>query len=263
MTTVSDTTGRRSTAGYAHVNGLDMYHEVHGTGRPLVLLHGGLLTIDLSFGAVLPALAASRRVIGVELQGHGHTADTDRELTLEYLAGDVVALLDHLGVDRADLFGFSLGGLVALQLTMSYPERVDRLVLAATHYRPDGYHAEIRSPDAQPGSGRMPTERDFQEMHEAYARVAPNPDHFHAFMAKASAAVDAFQGWPADSLREITTPTLLVVGDTDFVRLEHAVEMYELIPGSQLAVLPGTTHMDLMRRSDLVVPMVESFLPSR
>ena len=237
-----------------------MYYEVHGTGRPVVLLHGGLLTIDMSFGEMLPTFAAAGQVIAPELQGHGHTADIDRDLSPLQMADDVAALLSHLGIGRADLFGFSLGGMVAMQFAIRYPDRVDRLVLAAAHYRADGYHAEIRNAGKQPGWARMTTERDFRQMQEAYARVAPDPGNFGPFMAKLSAAVGAFEGWPDDDLRAVAAPTLLIVGDTDFVRLEHAVRMRELIPDCQLAVLPGTTHMGLMRRADLVVPMVERFL---
>jgi pimeloyl-ACP methyl ester carboxylesterase len=247
-----------TTTGYAKVNGLEMYYEVHGTGRPLVLLHGGLLTIDLSFGAILPALAATRQVIAVELQGHGHTAVTEREMSLENLADDIVALLDHLGIDKADLFGFSLGGLTSLQLAMRHPSRVGQMIVASAHYRPDGYYPEIGEGD--PTSTRMPTQADFQEMREAYLRVAPHPEEFELFMGKTSGMVGAFEGWKADELRAITAPTLLVLGDHDFVRVEHAAEMHDLIPGSQLAVLPSTTHMGVMTRTDLLLPMVEVFL---
>jgi pimeloyl-ACP methyl ester carboxylesterase len=247
------------TAGYAQVNGLDMYYEVHGAGRPLVLLHGGLLTIDLSFGALLPALSKDRQVIAVELQGHGHTADTDRELTPEHLADDVIALLDHLGIDRADVLGFSLGGLVALELAIRHPTRVGHLVPASAQFRSAGYHNEIR--EGRQGSPRMPTEDDFQAMREAYMEVAPHPEHFEDFQAKLSAAVGSFEGWPDHALRSISRPTLLVFGDTDFVRLDHAVEMHALIPGAQLAVLPATTHVDVTRRAELLLPMLTSFLP--
>ncbi|MFD7661211.1 alpha/beta fold hydrolase [Streptomyces sp. NPDC059788] len=249
-----------SSAGYARVNGLDLYYEIHGTGQPLVLLHGGLHTIDLSFGGILPALATTRQIVAVELQGHGHTGDIDRAPTLSHLADDVVALLDHLGIDRADFFGISLGGLTALQLALTRPARVNRLVLASTHYRPDGYHAEILAPDARPGSARMPTEGDFQEMYEAYVKVAPDPSRFETFAEKLQPTVHSFEGWPAESLAGLEAPVLLLVGDTDFVRLEHAVEMHELIPGSRLGVLPATTHSNLPRRADLVVPMVRAFL---
>jgi pimeloyl-ACP methyl ester carboxylesterase len=245
---------------YASVDGVKMYYEVHGEGRPLVLLHGGLLTFDLSFGAMLPRLATGRQVIGVELQGHGHTADTDRPLTPANLAGDVVALLDQLGLGRADVFGFSLGGLVALELAIAHPDRVDRLVVASAHYRPDGYHDDIRDPALQARSTRMPTEADFAEMFEAYQRVAPEPERLPGFQAKLSQAVAEFEGWSAGQLRAIAAPTLLIVGDNDFVRLEHAVEMAGLIPDARLGVLPGTTHAEVLRRTELVPPMVESFL---
>ncbi|MEN2417291.1 alpha/beta hydrolase [Streptomyces rimosus] len=260
MSEGQESTTYPSSAGYAQVNGLDLYYEIHGTGQPLVLLHGGMLTIDLTFGGILPALATTRQVVAVELQGHGHTGDIDREPTLSCLADDVVGLLDHLGIDRADVFGFSLGGLTALQLAVTRPERVDRLVLASTHYRRDGYHAEILDPHARPGSPRMPTESDFQEMYEAYVQVAPDPGRFEAFAEKLQPTVHGFEGWSAETLAAMEAPVLLLVGDTDFVRLEHAVEMHGLIPGSQLGVLPGTTHHNLPRRADLVVPMVKSFL---
>ncbi|SFK40841.1 alpha/beta fold hydrolase [Amycolatopsis sacchari] len=245
---------------YATVNGQQLYYEVHGEGRPVVLLHGGLLTFESSFGPLLPRLTKSRQVIGVELQGHGHTPDTDRPPSLPAFADDVAGLLDHLGLARADLFGFSLGGLVALQLAVSRPERVDRLVLASAHYRPDGYHDEIRDPALQANSTRMPTADDFRDMVTAYQQVAPDPSRFDAVAVKTSALVGAFTGWSPEQLRGLRAPTLLVFGDHDFVRLEHATEMAGLIPEAHLAILPHTTHTQVLRRTDLVAPMVESFL---
>ena len=250
----------RETTGYAPVNGLQMYHEVHGAGRPLVLLHGGLLTIDLSFGEVWPELAADHQVIATELQGHGRTADVDRDIDLRCLAGDVTGLLDHLGIGRADVLGFSLGGGVALQLALDQPDRVGRLILASVSYAPDGFHQEISDPARHATSTRMPTEEDFRQMREAYARLAPDPGHFDAFAAKVSQAAGNLKGWTAGELGGIGAPTLLVFGDHDFVRLEHAVEMHGLIPGAQLAVLPGATHMGVLRRADLIVPLVRDFL---
>ncbi|MEU6139786.1 alpha/beta hydrolase [Streptomyces sp. NPDC047081] len=251
-----------SSSGYAKVNGLEMYYEVHGPAaaarRPLVLLHGGVHTVGLSFAAVLPALAADRRVVAPELQGHGHTADTDRDLTVANLASDVVALLDELGIQRADFLGFSLGGLTALEVAVRHPERVDRLVLAATQYRQDGYHDDVRTPDFT--SPRLPSQADFQEMADAYAAVAPHPEHFQDFLAKVTGAAHAPLPWTADDLRGIDAPTLLVVGDRDFVRVEHAAEMRELIPGARLAVLPSTTHVELMGRTALLVPLLTEFL---
>ncbi|MYV99735.1 alpha/beta hydrolase [Streptomyces sp. SID3343] len=251
--------------GYAPVNGLDMYYEVHGKDSgegefPLLVLHGGGLTIDLCFGPLLPGLTTNRRVIAAELQGHGHTASPDRELTFELLAADVVGLLDHLGIERADVFGFSLGGLVSLETAVRHPGRVNRVVLASTHSRTDGYHPEIFDPEQFGTSKLLPTEADFKEMYDAYVRVAPDPGRFEAALAKTSALVTALPGWTDDELRSITAPTLLLLGDTDFVRIEHAVAMRDLIPNAQLALLPGTTHMDVMRRVDVVLPIVEGFL---
>jgi pimeloyl-ACP methyl ester carboxylesterase len=248
------------TTGYAPVNGLRMYYEVHGTGRPLVLLHGGLLTIDLSFGGLIPGLAAGRKVIAAELQGHGRTADIDRDIELGSLASDVAALLDQLGTGRADVLGFSLGGGVALQLALDYPERVGRLIVVSVSYAAGGYHEEISDPARHATSTRMPTAGDFRQMRDAYARIAPDPDHFEEFAVKASQAAGNLKGWTAEELGGLVAPTLLVFGDHDFIRLEHAVQMHGLIPGAQLAVLPGTTHMGVMRRADLMLPLVRDFL---
>ncbi|MYS85933.1 alpha/beta fold hydrolase [Embleya scabrispora] len=250
------------TVGYAPVNGIELYYELHGSdGPPLVVLHGGALTIDLSFAALLPSLAANHRVIAIELQGHGHTADNDRPMSLEVFSDDVVALLDHLGVERADLLGFSLGGLVALRTAVRHPERIDHLVLLATHYRHDGYHAEITAPEQT--SERLPTAADFAAMVDAYARVAPDPTRFEATMAKLQPLAHGFVEWTEDELRSIDAPTLLVIGDTDFIRIEHAARMYELIPHAHLAILPDTTHMNVPANTDLLVPMLDAFLPTK
>ncbi|MEJ3653382.1 alpha/beta hydrolase [Actinomycetes bacterium KLBMP 9759] len=253
-----------STAGYANVNGLRMYYEIHGNGgTPLVLLHGGVLTIDLTFGAMLPALAANRQVIAVELQAHGHTADIDRDITLDNLASDVVALLDELGIEQVDMFGYSLGGLTALRVAMLHPGRVGHLVAVATHYRSDGYHPGIRPPQPELSGDRMPTLEEFQEWQESYTRVAPHPDQFMALAEKATPAPDDVDAWTEAELQGITARTLLVIADNDFVRLDHAAAMRDLIPGAQLAVIPGTTHTGQLRRTDLLLPLAESFLSEK
>ena len=249
--------------GYAAVNGLKMYYEVHGDGTagqpPLVLLPGGVLTIELSFGNVLPALAADRQVIVTELQGHGRTADIDRDMSMAAFAGDVAGLLGHLGVAQADLFGFSLGGGVALQLALDYPDLAGRLIVASVGYNADGTHGEISDPARWATSTRMPTAEDFRQMQEAYARVAPDPGHFDTFRAHTGQAAGSMRWTPAE-LGRIGAPTLLIFGDHDFITLEHAVAMHALIPGAQLAVLPGTTHMGMMRRADLMIPLIRGFL---
>jgi pimeloyl-ACP methyl ester carboxylesterase len=242
---------------YAPVNGLQLYYEIHGSGRPLVLLHGGLLTIGLNFGPMLEPLAASRQVIAVELQGHGHTADSGRALTIEALAGDVVALLDQLGIAEADVFGFSLGGLVACAIALGTPARVGKLIVAsADPHRPPGRES------APLGDDRLPTPADFQAMRDAYDQVAPDPAHFDEFAAKNSALVHEFPGW-TDELGTLQVPTLLLFGDRDFSPLPDVVEMFELLPNAQLAVLPGTTHVGITRRPGEVLALIKPFLDAR
>ncbi len=234
--------------GYAPVNGLEMYYEVHGAGRPLLLLHGAYMTVD-TLGPILPGLAESRQVIAVELQGHGHTADIDRPITYEQMADDAAALLAHLGVNRVDVVGYSMGGGVALQLAIRHPGVVRRLVVASASYRLDGMPAVALqmfpsiTPELFAGS----------PMEEAYLRHAPNPGAFPTLVEKLKRLDTTDFAWPDDDIRGIAAPTLIIVGDSDGVRLQHAVEMFELLgggvmgdlqgmPASQLAVLPGTSH---------------------
>jgi pimeloyl-ACP methyl ester carboxylesterase len=256
------TTGRAEprTTGYADVNGLHMYYEVYGEGSPLVLLHGGVMTIDLSFAALIPALADRHQVIGVELQGHGRTADLKREITPAALASDVVGLLDHLGIDRAHVLGHSMGAEVTLELGISYPGRVRSLVPISASVRPDGLHEDLTDPARMATSTRLPTQQDFQDFQEAYQRLSPHPDHFSDFFATLSQSQAVPRGWPDEQLAAITAPVLLVLGDRDFTTVEHAALMQHLIAGSQLAVLPGTTHMEAPRRADLLLPMLARFL---
>jgi pimeloyl-ACP methyl ester carboxylesterase len=236
---------------YANVNALHLYYEQHGEGPPLVLLHGGLLTLELSFGTAIPVLARRHLVIAAELQGHGRTSDIDRPMTFEHLAADVVGLLDHLGIERTDIFGFSLGGLTTYQLLVEHPGRIRRAVVASADFR------NQRGGEAYPE--RLPTEADLAGMRQAYAAVAPDPAHFDAFAAKTVALVHGFRGWTDDQLRAIEATVLVLIGDTDFILVPDAAEAAELLPHGQLAVLPGTTHMD-MTSSQLVPAVVETFL---
>jgi len=248
------------TDGYVDVNGVHMYYEVYGDGSPLVLLHGGVMTIELDFAALLPELVTRHTVIAVELQGHGRTADTGRAITPAALASDVVGLLDHLGIDRAHVLGHSLGGGVALELAVSHPDRVRSIVPMSISVRPDGTHEEITDPSKHATSSRMPTPQDFADMTEAYKRLSPHPEHFDDFVAMLSGVASQLEGWTDEQLAGVTAPTLLMIGDHDFTTVEHAALMLRLIPGSQLAVLPGTTHMSITRRPDLVIPMLAAFL---
>jgi pimeloyl-ACP methyl ester carboxylesterase len=256
---MSSRAGRRHTGmTYAPVNGQKLYYEIRGSGQPLVLLHGGVLTIELTFGPLLEPLAASRQVIGVELQGHGRTADTGRPMTIEALAGDVVALLDELGIAQADLFGFSLGGLVASAVALAAPDRVGRLIVAsADAHRPPGRESAPVPED------RLPTLADFHDMGNAYAEVAPDPARFDELVAKTAAAVHEVPAWTADQVRSLRTPTLLIFGDRDFSPLPDVAELFGLLPDAQLAVLPGTTHVGVTRRPAALLALITPFLDGR
>ena len=257
---------------YAEVSGLRMYYEIHGEGRPMVLVHGAYMTVD-AMGPILSGLAETRRVIVPEMQGHGRTTDVaDRPITYEGMADDVAALLRHLGVDEADTFGFSMGGGVALQLAMRHPGSVRRLVVASASYTSDGTQPELHemtpsiTPEMFAGS---PIEASYRE-------VAPNPDEFPVLVQKLKALDMTPFDWGGENVRGIGAPTMIVVGDSDAVRLEHAVEMFRLLgggamgdlsglPDSQLAVLPGTAHFippgsGVLDRAEWLLAMVEAFL---
>ena len=233
--------------GYAPVNGLEMYFEVHGDGAPLLLLHGAYMTAE-GMSPLVRGLAERRHVIVAEQQGHGHTADIDRPISYEQMADDSAALLEHIGIEQADVVGYSMGGGIALQFAIRHPARVRRLVVASASYTYDGMHAAATemfptiTPELFAGS----------PMEEEYVRVAPNPGDFPKLVEKLVQLDSTPFDW-ADGVRGITAPTLIVVGDSDVVRLEHAVELFGLLgggvmgdlagmPTSQLAVLPGTSH---------------------
>jgi pimeloyl-ACP methyl ester carboxylesterase len=245
---------------HEEIDGVPIWFEEHGDpdGPPLVALHGGILTFEGSFGAVLPWLAVGRRVIGVELQGHGHTPDTGRPMSIDRFADDVAELLDRVGIERADMWGFSLGALTATGVAVRHPTKVRRLVLAANHIRNDGYHPEITAPEQD--DPRLPTEEEFAAWRAAYEAVAPNPDDFFPFLERMQPVVHDWRGWTADEIRSIVAPTFLVVGDRDFVRLDHAAEMLDLFADCRLAVLPGTKHTEVMERSDVLRATVGPFL---
>jgi pimeloyl-ACP methyl ester carboxylesterase len=258
METIERTAPR--TSGYADVNGLHMYYEIYGEGSPLVLLHGGMMTIELNFATLIPDLATRHQVIGLEMQGHGRTADTGRAMTPAALASDIIGVLDHLGIDRAHVLGHSMGAAVALELGVSFPDRVRSLVPVSASVRPDGMHEDLADPAKQATSTRMPTQQDFQGFSEAYQRLSPHPDHFQDFHAMLSQSAADLQGWSDEQLADIAAPTLIVMGDHDFVTIEHAALMQHLIHGSQLAIFPGTTHMQATRRADLLLPILARFL---
>ncbi|HEU4999444.1 MAG TPA: alpha/beta hydrolase [Lapillicoccus sp.] len=245
--------------GYADVNGLHLYYETYGSGSPLVLLHGGMLTIDLNFATLIPTLAQTHTVIGVELQGHGRTANIDREITYPHLASDVVALLDHLGIDQAAVLGHSMGGGVALELAVSHPDRVSAIVPMSASISKDGMHPDLSDPSTFETSPIMPTAQDFADFKAAYERLSPHPEQFDAFLMSLSGMDQDFAGWSDEQVAGITCPVLIVQGDTDFTLVSHAAVMLEKIPGSALAVLPATTHMQVTRRDTILLPILAQF----
>lgn len=249
-----------SKVSYAPVNGLRIYFEIHGTATPerppLVLLHGGGDTIKTSFGRILPELARGRQVIAFEQQGYGHTADiADRPFSFEQSADDTAALLNYLHVEKADFFGFSNGGTIALQVAIRHPNVVRKLVLASALAKRDGAYPWLWEAMAKATLENMP-----RELQEAYLKAAPHPENLRMFHDKAAQRVRDFKDIPADAMRGITAPTLVIAGDADVIRPEHAVEMFRAIPQAQLAVLPGTDHMKVTARTEWLVPMISAFL---
>lgn len=259
-------------SGYAPVNGVELYYEIHGTASegqpPLILLHGAFSAIGTSFGGILPELAKQRQVIGVELQGHGHTADIERPLRIPYMAEDVAALIEYLELEQVDLFGYSMGAGVALEVAVQHPALIHKLVLASLSYNKDGLH-----PGLTEGLAEMKPEYLFgTPWHEEYLRIAPRPEDFPTLVAKVTDMNMNLPDWPAAALQAIKAPTLTIIGDADIVRPEHAVEMFRLfgggvmgdtpagLPNAQLAILPGTSHVTVVYQTDLLLTIIPPFL---
>jgi pimeloyl-ACP methyl ester carboxylesterase len=222
-------------SGYAPVNGLNMYYEIHGQGgTPLVLIHGGGSTIESTFGNILPLLTAKGQVIAVELQAHGRTSVRNGELSFEQDADDVAALLGFLKIDKADIFGFSNGGNTAMQVGVRHPEKVNRLVIASSFYRRDGF-----IPGFFEGMEHASLENMPGLLKEAYLKVAPDKSHLQVMHDKDRDRMRHIKDWPDASLQSIKAKTLLIVGDHDVVTVDHTVKMSHLIPHASLMILPG------------------------
>jgi pimeloyl-ACP methyl ester carboxylesterase len=237
----------------AQINGLDMYYEVHGDGPPLVLLHGAYMSIDTNWDALIPTFAATHKVIAVELQAHGHTSDRDTPITYEGMSEDVAALLDHLEIEKAAIFGYSMGASVGIRLAMDHPDKVERLIVASGGINydayPDGFYEMIETitPEMMAGS----------PFEEEYNRLSPNPDGFPTLVEKLKALdLDRF-AWDEEAFAAIDVPTLLVFGDADVIEIEHITKLFTLLGGHadgdmkglplvQLAVLPGTSHINVI-----------------
>jgi pimeloyl-ACP methyl ester carboxylesterase len=275
MTATEWITDARGEGRYAEVNGLNLYFETYGAGRPLILLHGGLGSGEM-FGPVIPMLAEHHQVIAVDLQGHGRTADIDRPIDIRLMAGDIAALIDHLGLDRPDLVGYSLGGGVALMTAGSHPEKVNRLVAASIYLRPDVVDPELRAQQGQVNAAAAEFMKD-TPMYQLYQRVAPRPEDFPRLLDKIGATMAQDYDYTED-VRGLRVPTLLVAADADQAPPSHYVEMFKLLGGGlrdggwmgenrpagghALAILPGLTHYNL-GASPLFATVVLDFLAQR
>ncbi len=264
---MSTTTGQ-----YADVNGINLYYETHGTGRPLILLHGGLGSGEM-FGPVLPELAERHQVIAVDLQGHGRTADIDRPIDARLMAGDIGALIDHLRLDRPDVVGYSLGGGVAFQTAFLHPDKIRRLVAVSANIRRDAIPTEMLAQQGQVSAGAA----DFMKetpMYQNYQRVAPRPEDFPRLLDKIGQAMAKDFDF-SEEVRALQVPTLIVCADADMAPPSHYVEMFKLLDGGlrdggwmgegrpkgghALAVLPGLTHYNIAM-SPLLAAVTLAFL---
>jgi pimeloyl-ACP methyl ester carboxylesterase len=257
----------RPAHGYAPVNGLRMYYEIHGTGDPIVLLHGSFMTITNNWPAMIAQLSKTRQVIAVEMQGHGRTADIDRDFSYDQLAADVAALLEWLTIGRADLLGYSMGAGVAMQVAIRHPRKVGKVISLSGVFRHDGWVDEALELYPKMDS-RMLTGSPIET---EYKKLSPTPDKFDAFVKRAIQMDIRPYDFGAEGLRATSAPMLFIHGDADGVRLDHIAEMFRLKGGgtfgdirprsaSRLAILPDTTHVTLMDRMDVIVPMVNAFL---
>ena len=256
--------------GYAPVNGLEMYYEIHGKGDPVVLLHGSFMTITNNWTDMIAQLSKSRQVIAVEMQGHGRTADIDRDFSYAHLADDAAALLDHLKIKRADLLGYSMGGGVALQAAIRHPAKVRKVVSISAVFRHDGWVKEAVEffPQMQPGMFKgTPIETE-------YKKLSPTPDRFETFVKRVIQMDIKPYDFGAAKLGATKAPMLFIHGDADGVRLDHISEMFRLKGGgpfgdmqprseSRLAILPDTTHITLMNKTNVIVPMINDFLDAQ
>jgi pimeloyl-ACP methyl ester carboxylesterase len=252
------TTDTKGAGQYAEVNGINLYFETHGEGRPLILLHGGLMSGEM-FGPTLPLLAERHQVVAVDLQGHGRTADIDRPIDVRLMAGDIAALIDHLGLERPDIVGYSLGGGVALHTAAKYPAKVRRLVAASANIRPDAIYPEMRAQQAQVSAAAADFMKD-TPMYQLYQRVAPRPEDFPRLLDKIGQSMARDFDY-TEEVRSLSVPTLIVCADADMAPPSHYVEIFKLLGGGlrdggwmsegrpegghALAILPGLTHYNL------------------
>jgi pimeloyl-ACP methyl ester carboxylesterase len=252
------TSDAKGSGQYAAVNGINLYYEIHGSGRPLILLHGGLGSGEM-FGPVLPQLAARHQVVAVDLQGHGRTADIDRPIDVRLMAGDIAALIDHLKLATPDVVGYSLGGGVALQTASQFPAKVRRLVMVSANLRPDAIYPEMRAQQGQVSAAAAEFMKE-TPMYQLYQRVAPRPEDFPRLLTKIGESMSKDYDY-TEEVRGLRMPTLVVAADADMAPPSHYVEVFRLLDGglrdggwmgegrpkggNALAILPGLTHYNI------------------
>lgn len=249
-------------------NGINLYYEIHGTGKPLIMLHGGIGSFE-TFATLSPALAEKYQIIGVDLYGHGRTALTDRPISFESMADDIAGLIEQLGLEKVDLLGYSLGGAVALQTTIRHPKIVNKLIVISAPFKWTGWH-----PEMQQGFSLLAPEFFMNTpLYEAYLKIAPKPEDFPRFILSMKEALSQDYNW-AKPISELKNPILIIAGDSDGLPPAHAVEFFTLLGGgakdagwngehlipSQLAILPGATHYNIILQTDLLIPIILPFL---
>ena len=255
-------------SGYADVNGLKMYYEVYGQGKPIVLLHGSYMNIISNWSSVIPMLANDRQVIVAEMQGHGRTRDINRPLSYEVMADDVAALLTHLKTDSADILGYSMGGGIAFQVAVRHPKRVRRLIVLSGAYTHDGWWPDVEASFAS----FTPEMFKGSPIQKQYDSLGNDPAKFDEFVKKVISIDLKPYNWTAD-VKKIGAPIFLAIGDADGIRYEHALELFRAkgggkmgdihgLPRSRLAIVPGTTHIGMMQKMNWLTPMITDFLDS-
>ena len=267
--TVSRQEMKPDESGYADVNGLKLYYEVYGSGKPLILLHGAFMTIPMNWSGMIPKLAKDHKVIVAEMQGHGRTRDISREISFEGMSDDVSGLLKHLKIDSADVLGYSMGGGVAFQMAVRHPEQVRRLLILSGAYKHDGWWPEVEASFATFTADMFKG----TPIQKQYDSLGNDPNHFEEFVRKVLSTDLNKYDWTKE-VKNIKAPIFMAIGDADGIRYEHALELFRAkgggkmgdlsgLPKSRLAIIPGTTHIGMiMTRQDWLIPMIIDFVDS-
>lgn len=254
-------------SGYAAVNGIKLYYEVYGEGDPIVLLHGSFMTINMNWGQLIPELAKTRKVIALEMQGHGHTAHSERQITYSTLATDVAGVMKHLKIDNADILGYSFGGAIAYQLAIQNPELVKKLIIISATYKSEGWQPEVRNVLQT----MQPEFLDNTPLKTEYISVAPDTSNWHKFTGNMIKFNNTSYNLGEENIKSIKAPVLLIMGDNDGIDKTILVNTYQLLggcvfgdmaglPQSQLAIIPGKTHVSLMMDTEIILSTINSFL---